>query len=1311
MGKRPIGTNDEERVTKKVAKHLVNVLQSFKGHYAFITRREGPPEGPWHVVAECLSQSWMDQVWEELKADDTLGERLLAALDSRPFHDVYPQMGDDDRQLAIACWTWFLERSRSTASPPEIATVEMLVPAAWKDVKLRTWYLIKLTSPIEHEDDHRHVDAPRCYFTASLPRPPFEEEPVVRQCVGCVLVAEDRGGAITQSALRNLHHAHPGGSLGGPPRDGAPPPPQDPDPVIHVSRMEDDLAVERPFVPPPVLVKREALIDRLLAPIHAALRELARAARRFLDELAAPFTLGLQLAPAGGAPLFYIGSLAPAGDGAQRPNPMVAGGVPQQAFVGVLDIGQGNANPIYDHNGAIVAYYDLGRPWGHMLSTSPLAGHRAAPINGQTQVIPCLCARPLIILSHWDYDHFKLGLETEASHAMTWLAPEQDYSPKGTLLVNAISHGCGRLMIWPNGGGNDHMRFDWGWVERCTGPADNINGSGLAAFVCVRDDPAVERMQASVAAVHALLAGPHGTGGDATTERYARPVAAALAAGTAVATARVADAAVRATVAALNAPVAATEDALTAFIGRLDGAAAPIVTALGLVNAGLAASLPAVVGTGTLADPMARRTAQAARAVIAAGAGVPADHGARATAAAGCFVAGDAARVQVVSYPAVLGGGAAVPATLSAKAIKARAAADATGAMVAVLVGAPAHTLFHSRVVAAALAGADQSVAHAAPACARAAVRAVVAILGAGGATTDVQIGTFLSRNDAGAAPVTAALTIVNAGLVASLPAHVVLAFPDDVAAAARASAAAGVVLAAAAVAAGPATGVSPGLIRTAIEPAPLLELHAGAAPHAPGERYALLNADANFSFIPSLAGGRLPLVVTMTAMHHGSYLEDDLFLANAFIPWAPSAAAAMPAIAAAAAVGVSTAHAITTTTNNLRIADAGLAVAGLGGAIAHAGASAAAAIYGVRGMVLHHNAQNHIENDNSYESFAQGAAAAVLSSLAAPTEAGVVAVAATLAANQRAGVVSSYDFARIAQLAVTRLRAGDDHDAIRANIAAAFPFVHAGNTADATVALGDMGAAVGHDNIRDVTLDVCVALEIGPDLRNVLAEIASAAWEATQAAAGAGNEVTAVNTAKVIGAGGRVAAVSAVMAMEISTAWPGAVNLGKVARTAAESAILGEAQRLGGRTSIELAAALDVVANNKTAAAAAAAAVGNASGPIAYSYGVNHADVHCYLAPTLGNLGHPHPLAIAQYEARGWTNRRNAASNANHVASQGDVVNPRGHVGLGWSFGGDVPLTRLNAVGTHGHVGAGGSGQLRVPACATCGQIAHFNL
>lgn len=136
--------------------------------------------------------------------------------------------------------------------------------------------------------------------------------------------------------------------------------------------------------------------------------------------------------------------------------------------VGVFDVGQGNCNALLDSNQVPLLYYDFG---GGVLA------------NKSTYPSPrpdfCFCAKPIIILSHWDWDHWSSALRSKtgsvlssAQHA-TWIVPRQ----KLGVIHRSFISGLSNVLVWPNSlsqvlSGN--LR-----VVKCTGGGRNHSGLAI----------------------------------------------------------------------------------------------------------------------------------------------------------------------------------------------------------------------------------------------------------------------------------------------------------------------------------------------------------------------------------------------------------------------------------------------------------------------------------------------------------------------------------------------------------------------------------------------------------------------------------------------------------------------------------------------------------------------------------------------------------------------------------------------------------------------------------------------------------------
>ena len=129
----------------------------------------------------------------------------------------------------------------------------------------------------------------------------------------------------------------------------------------------------------------------------------------------------------------------------------------------VYDVGQGNANALLEPSGMPVLYYDLG---GGVL------GNRKTFPAGLTRF--CQTLDPLIVLSHWDWDHWSSAQRDVRALQRTWVVPRQKLGPTHTAFLGQLPH----VLVWPAGvpaiGGGDIR------VELCTGPPSSRNDTGLA---------------------------------------------------------------------------------------------------------------------------------------------------------------------------------------------------------------------------------------------------------------------------------------------------------------------------------------------------------------------------------------------------------------------------------------------------------------------------------------------------------------------------------------------------------------------------------------------------------------------------------------------------------------------------------------------------------------------------------------------------------------------------------------------------------------------------------------------------------------
>ncbi|AKQ68847.1 Flagellar hook-length control protein FliK [Myxococcus hansupus] len=876
-------------------------------YYAFVTEVEGEAADTLYVRLECVERDWMDKVWSELEKIFNPGDFLSffnAVINGRRFEDVQDALTEEQLNIFYVVYYWFLRRvidGGRDFAPVSVFEFELAPGDPLRDDLDETdWFHLELQSAPEStrpDDDFVRGGQVRRAgvhvvrgFTPDTDAPPVE-----RWMRRFVFVEDSSGGALTQAALKLLHFPLPETPLPPPPRPGGPgggsrsPTPEPP--------LKDPFGI--PAAPLPIPVTARVATAALVERMRSAVRRWTQHARAITEEVVEffddwmPPPPGLALAGAG-APMPSGGSgafpsrtprarpLAPpptahAYVGSGAPNPMDAAD-PNRSFapfVGLFNVGQGSCSVLYDNQGRAIVYYDFGSPANGQQSTFPLIpqGHCVGL---------CMCNGPLIILSHWDMDHCDLGRFYPESFRCRWLAPQQHM---GTAVcrdtVARVVHDGGEFSIWTASGrpgtaaqprgtpsswnrpGGSHMRFPWGFVERnyrdtqnpLAKGSDPRNNSGLSVYVCVRD----------AAGVGAVAAGP------AADDANTAIVAAGLR---------------RVTIAGGAPP---------GWVGAAFGG-----PNLPNMVAGLPAFLAAMQPGGGHPNPaalLARRQAGAAQAAV--GPGAP---GALLTARQRLIIAAVAvAQPALAPATATLLGRAAEMAADAAALAGGNLAqlAAAAGTAIVVANGAPGTALATYTAIGQAAAGGPPLPLLGAPAVALALIQGAIlllpadpigAVAGAGAVTGVV----------GGAESVRAAVrAVARTQVFPLLPAVPGLSLEGEVAR---------------------AVGVSnPVAVCNAVAPA-LPQTLQGEAPYHANERFVLLTGDVNYLYIPAqrrpfVAPGGLPpggavalpfatvahppVVVSITATHHGSNKVGSSPLNPANIPWAPNT---LPTRAAATA-------------------------------------------------------------------------------------------------------------------------------------------------------------------------------------------------------------------------------------------------------------------------------------------------------------------------------------------------------------------------------------------------------------------------
>ncbi|EGF93244.1 hypothetical protein ABI_16840 [Asticcacaulis biprosthecium C19] len=104
-----------------------------------------------------------------------------------------------------------------------------------------------------------------------------------------------------------------------------------------------------------------------------------------------------------------------------------------------FDVGQGSASALVCDCGYPVYYFDVGRGSG-----------RNAPTAPQT-IDFCTCANPVVIMSHWDTDHWAGAANHQGLLRRIWVVPRQTISSTHTTFANDILAAGGRILVVPNG--------------------------------------------------------------------------------------------------------------------------------------------------------------------------------------------------------------------------------------------------------------------------------------------------------------------------------------------------------------------------------------------------------------------------------------------------------------------------------------------------------------------------------------------------------------------------------------------------------------------------------------------------------------------------------------------------------------------------------------------------------------------------------------------------------------------------------------------------------------------------------------------
>ncbi len=158
--------------------------------------------------------------------------------------------------------------------------------------------------------------------------------------------------------------------------------------------------------------------------------------------------------------------------------------------IGVMDVGQGSCNLIYDAAGAPLFYVDLGLPMFFNNASRP-------PVDGAGNIAivtpgPCLGGNPPVFITHWHWDHYWMALWSANWAALRnreWVICAQAAGPAVLGLIAGIAASAnGNVIVFPAGFG--HLVGGYVTVVQCVPgagvPAD-FNNTGIAVQVRIND--------------------------------------------------------------------------------------------------------------------------------------------------------------------------------------------------------------------------------------------------------------------------------------------------------------------------------------------------------------------------------------------------------------------------------------------------------------------------------------------------------------------------------------------------------------------------------------------------------------------------------------------------------------------------------------------------------------------------------------------------------------------------------------------------------------------------------------------------------
>jgi len=145
--------------------------------------------------------------------------------------------------------------------------------------------------------------------------------------------------------------------------------------------------------------------------------------------------------------------------------PMIEGAV-------VHDVGQGSANALFDSSGRAVVYFDAGKGSHWNAKTAP-AG-----------LDLCACSTPMVVLSHWDTDHWKAAKDGQQELLKSiWVVPSQKIRPTHAKFAALILQSGGSIYVVKRSSKPSNIVTNNQYVSIRYGKGSDLNNSGLVLTV------------------------------------------------------------------------------------------------------------------------------------------------------------------------------------------------------------------------------------------------------------------------------------------------------------------------------------------------------------------------------------------------------------------------------------------------------------------------------------------------------------------------------------------------------------------------------------------------------------------------------------------------------------------------------------------------------------------------------------------------------------------------------------------------------------------------------------------------------------